>query len=205
MRMQEIPQRYGEKRLRMGNAIPQQAHTKRNADYKTQKIHPLTILITLLTNLVTHEKRILSHLSASESSKVGKEGTPELPPSRNGENCSRKLAVTSRVYTFGDEGEITERFNKKLWKSQFYIENLVKKSHDFLKFSVISSFLGKVLNAGFLIFSSSWKIFIKCWFSWNFLQIPIDFLQNFQNLHDVANSPRSEQFIELFDKNISTK
>ena len=36
------------------------------------------------------------------------------------------------VYTFEEESEIQEIFSKKLWKSQFSIEILIKKSQNFL-------------------------------------------------------------------------
>ena len=60
-------------------------------------------------------------------------GNTGTSPFRNRKNFCRNLLLSSRGTCLGVESEIQETFSKKLGKSQFSIESLIKNSQNLLK------------------------------------------------------------------------
>ena len=99
---------------------------------------------------------------------------------------SEKLLKKSGVFvpeynSFRKEAEHQEIFSKKLWKSPFSKEILIKKSQkNSIKFFFPFGPNAHILQAGSWFLPVKWKSFFKSWWACNVLQIPVDFLKKIQ-------------------------
>ena len=86
-------------------------------------------------------------------------GMPDRPP-------PQKMPVEYWCYI----GYILSDKNQKvikMWKRQISIEIFIKRYHNF------HDFLSK--QAGFIVFRSWWKLFMKCWLNWVHLKSKCNF------------------------------
>ena len=92
-----------------------------------------------------------------------------------------------RVYTFEEEAEIPESFRKRLWKSQFSIEILIKNSQFFKNLLGFSSFF--VQSQKILYHASKFSL-NDGKYSWNieFLEFLPKLVYFLQNYHLIFNS-----------------
>ena len=134
----------------------------------------------------------------------------ELPPPPK----KKKIVVEiwcylPEIYTLGEESEIQGIFSKKCEKSQFSIEILIKKSHNFLeifqKFLLFWSKRAKFCRPVAYFYLPNGKHSSNLDDLAFFYKFPPIFPKLFKNFHAIFNSPLSKLFFELFFTNFSVR
>ena len=92
------------------------------------------------------------------SSCVARGNRGNVPPQRLKKIVWKKWYYLSAVYCFGEEVEIIEKFRGNLWKSQFSIKIMIKKSESFRKISKDGLFRSKPARLFTQLFEFSCQI-----------------------------------------------
>ena len=111
-----------------------------------------------------------------------------VPPPPHSEKLLLKTGVIFQEYILSERRQELQEIVKICEKSQFSIEILIKKSQSFHEIFQIFFVFGSTAQnfaAGFLTFTCQIEIIRQISIIFSFLQIPVDFLQNF---HPISKS-----------------